>query len=116
MAEFMFPVKFAGTKHIRVEADSLEEAMKKCNHEAETAARYEMYQLTGTTYDVLVPVLVLLDEDKETWPYWGYGYHGTDGVDWRVHYTNKGKSDIPSYAEEIFPVPENWLDSWKKES
>lgn len=46
-----------------------------------------------------------LPTDKlKSWPYWGYGYYGSDGCDWRQYYTNKGLSSIPSYAEEVWPM------------
>lgn len=111
--EFLFPVKYAGVRHVRVEADTLEDAIKKCNDKADTAAKYEL-NLSGTTFDVLAPRLMLTKEQEETWPCWEYGYHGTDGSDWRVHYTREGKASIPDFAEESHPVPLDWLDSWKE--
>lgn len=41
----------------------------------------------------------------KTWPYWSYGYRGSDGCDWRQYTTDKGPMSIPSYAEEAFPIP-----------
>lgn len=48
--------------------------------------------------------LQLSTEEMKSWPYWGYGYYGTDGCDWRQYYTSEGWKGIPSYAEECWPM------------
>lgn len=111
--EFMIPVQYIGIRHARVQADSLEEAVKKVRSEADFKVRFEM-NLSRPHYEVLAPVLMLTEEEKLSWPYWEYGYSGSDGVDWRVHYTKDGLASIPDYAETKNPVPADWLESWKE--
>ena len=110
--DFIIPVQFIGTKHYRVTADSLEEAVKEVSDKADITAAYDL-GLTGVTKYIGAPWLMLDESQKETWLYWAYGYHGTDGDDWCVHYTNKGQASIPDFAEERYPVPADWIDSWK---
>lgn len=109
--EFMFPVRLIGTRHIRVFADDMQQALEIVNREAETYKRYES-KLVDNEHQVLAPVLMLTDEEKATWPYWQFGYYGNDACDWRVGYTDKGIEAIPDFAEESHPVPENWVSSW----
>lgn len=112
--EFLIPVRFTGVQYRRVQCDNIKDALKKVESEGRTSANYEL-PLSKCQHEVLAPVLMLTDEELESWPYWCYGYHGVDGVDWKVNYTNKGKSSIPDYAEESYPVPDNWIESWRKE-
>lgn len=112
--EFMFPVRYTGVGHKRVIADNLESALKMVKEQAETTARYDI-PLSDVQVDILAPELMLTEEEKETWPFWEYGYTGTDGVDWRTHYTRDGRASIPDYAEESHPVPGDWIESWKEE-
>ena len=111
--EFLFPVRYSGIKHARVQADTLEEAIQKAQHEADLKASFEL-NLSDAKFDVLAPRLALTPEQMETWPYWEYWYTGTDGVDWRAGYTKDGKGSIPDYAESFAPVPSDWLESWKE--
>lgn len=111
--EFLFPVKFSGVRHIRVTADTFDAAVEKCHREAEVKANYEL-NLSEAHYDVLVPRLMLTDEELKTWPCWGYGYSGTDGVDWRTGYTREGRASVPDFAEEVYPVPKDWIASWRE--
>lgn len=115
--EFLIPVKYSGVRHYRLEADTLEEALCKVGDTASLSAQFSLtvddVTLSSTQFDVLAPSLMLTDEQLETWPYWEYGYHGVDGVDWRVGYTKEGKGSIPDFAEKCYPVPADWLDSWK---
>ena len=53
----------------------------------------------------LQPSLMLAPEDRASWPYWSYGWTGTDGVDWRAYRTDKGIKSIPDIAEESWPIP-----------
>ena len=112
--EFLFPVRYTGIKHKRVEADTYDEAIEKVRHMADVEANFEL-RLASPQFDILAPRLMLPEDQKATWPYWEYWYTGTDGVDWRVGYTNKGQADIPDFAESRYPVPADWLDSWKEE-
>ena len=110
--EFLFPVRYSGIRHSRVQADSLEEAIQKVKQEADIKAGFEL-NLSGASFDVLAPRLMLTPEQLETWPCWEYWYTGTDGVDWRSGYTQDGKASIPDFAESCAPVPLDWLESWK---
>lgn len=108
----MFPVQYTGIRYKRVTADSFDEAVAKVQDDAERFKRFELH-LVDSTSAVLAPCLMLTDEELKTWPCWAYGFYGTDGTDWRVHYTNKGRQDIPDYAEEVYPVPKDWITSWR---
>lgn len=110
--EFMFGVKFQGLRHIRVEADSIEEAIRQCSKIAEGMKNERLF-LSDVSFDVLAPVLFLTEEEKEDWPYWSYSYPGVDGIDWCTGYTKDGKGCIPDFAVEWHPVPSNWLPSWQ---
>lgn len=50
--------------------------------------------------------LNLNDEQKLAWPWWGYGWFGTDGIDWRQYYTDKGLAGIgcKCIVEELYPM------------
>ncbi len=111
--EFLFPVKYSVIRHERVEANTLQDALSIVQRKARTRANLEL-GIADDQFDVLAPRLALSAKERETWPFWEYGYTGTDGVDWRVGYTDKGKKDIPSFAESCSPVPADWLESWKK--
>lgn len=50
------------------------------------------------------PNFPLKTKQLKTWPYWMYGYYGSDGCDWRQYCTNKGWQSIPEYAEEAWPI------------
>lgn len=111
--EFLFPVKYSVIRYERVVADSVQDALSLVTQKAHTRARFEL-DLADDQFEVLAPRLALSTEEREAWPYWEYGYTGTDGLDWRVGYTDKGQGDIPSFAESRNPVPADWLESWKK--
>ncbi len=110
--EFLIPIKYTGIKHQRVTADTLQEALEIVSQKADIQTHCEL-TLSNSQFDILAPRLMISEEEKESWPYWEYGYTGTDGVDWHVGYTNKGKKDIPEFAETIAPVPVDWLESWR---
>lgn len=111
--EFIIPVRFTGTRCYHLSKPTLDEAVEEAKHKAYVAASFEI-GLTDTQTDVLSPRLMLTDEQLRDWPYWAYGYTGTDGVDWRVHYTKDGRASIPDFAEQSYPVPPDWIDSWKE--
>ncbi len=48
--------------------------------------------------------LSLDSEELKTWPFWRYGWYGTDGCDWREYATDKGFEGIESIAEEASPL------------
>lgn len=48
--------------------------------------------------------LAFSKEEIVRWRYWGYGYTGNDGIDWRIDYTYGGLEDVPDYAEEMWPM------------
>lgn len=103
--KFAIPVKFTGVKTFHVDADTLDEALKMVGEKADTLERYELTQLGRMSHDILAPAMMLREEDLSSWPYWAYGWHGTDGCDWRQYMTNKGRGDIPDIAEEFWPIP-----------
>lgn len=48
--------------------------------------------------------LMLTEDQVKAWPFWSYGYHGTDGIDWRQYHTAGGFESLPSYTEEAEPL------------
>lgn len=113
--EFLFPVRYTGIRYHRATADSYDEAVKKISGEADIKANFEL-GLSEPKFELLAPRLMLPEELKATWPCWEFWYTGTDGVDWRVGYTRDGRASIPDYAEQMYPVPMDWLDSWNEGS
>lgn len=110
--DFLIPVRYTGIRYHRVSEETYEAAIAKVKNEADIKANFEL-NLASPKFEVLAPCLMLPEEQKATWKYWEYWYTGTDGVDWRVGYTKDGKESIPDFAEEMYPVPADWLDSWK---
>lgn len=108
--EFIIPVKFTGTASYHLSGANLEDALDKARKKADMTAQYELAgYLSDATFDVLAPVLALKEEQLPSWPYWCYGYHGTDGVNWRSRFTDKGPDGIPDFAEARYPVPKEWV-------
>lgn len=105
LTEFLIPVLCTGTRCRRVMAktyaEAAEEAVKKIGSENE----YSDNRFGDFRALALPPELMLEPKDRATWPYWAYGWHGTDGIDWRQYRTDKGIGDIPDIAEESWPIP-----------
>lgn len=104
LTEFLIPVLCTGTKLVRVTAETYAEAAKEAAEKVETDNRYSGSGVCDLKTLALQPELMLAPADRKAWPYWGYGWHGTDGVDWRAYRTDKGIASIPDIAEESWPI------------
>lgn len=56
--------------------------------------------------------LRLSAQELRSWPYWLYGWYGTDGCDWRQYPTADGMAAIPDMAEEATPLTKEQAASW----
>lgn len=104
LTEFLIPVLCTGTKLVHIHAKDYASAAKEAVEKIERENPYSEDPLNDLKTLPLQPELMLAPEDRESWPYWGYGWYGTDGVDWRGYRTDKGISDIPGIAEESWPI------------
>lgn len=46
------------------------------------------------------------------WPFWNYGWYGSDGTDWRSYATACGLKSVPDYAEEATPLTIEQAKKW----
>lgn len=105
LTEFVIPVLCTGTRTVRVMAQTYAQAIKEAEEKLEGDNRYTERRLEDFRAKALAPELMLEPNKRADWPYWGYGWHGTDGVDWRSYRTDKGPGSIPDIAEESWPIP-----------
>lgn len=105
LTEYLIPVLCTGIKYKTVHAKDAVEAGRIAQDKVDMEMRYSSDAMSGLTCRALAPELALRPEDRESWPYWAYGWHGTDGVDWRQYRTDKGIGAIPDIAEESWPIP-----------
>lgn len=105
LTEFSVPVLCTGIKYVRLFAENQEDAVKRASRTAMAENSFSAGALDEFTARALVPKLALRPEDRASWPYWSYGWHGTDGCDWRTYRTDKGIRSIPASAEESWPIP-----------
>lgn len=104
LTEFLIPVLCTGTKLVRVSAQTYAQAAKEATERIEKDNRYSSDRVPDLKTLALPPELMLAPEDRASWPYWGYGWYGTDEVDWRSYRTNAGIGSIPDIAEESWPI------------
>ena len=105
LAEYLVPVRVTGIKYYRCRASDVVEASKQAAGKVRMDFEYATDRLSGLDVQAMAPELELRPEDRPGWPYWGYGWHGTDGIDWRSYRTDKGPASIPDIAEESWPIP-----------
>lgn len=105
LTEFSIPVLCTGVRYRRVFAQTCAQATQEAEREVEKDNRYSADALQDFKARALAPELMLEPGKRASWPYWGYGWHGTDGIDWRSYRTDKGPGSIPDIAEESWPVP-----------
>lgn len=58
------------------------------------------------------PALGLDAEELKAWPFWTYGWYGTDGIDWRARATDRGLAGIDGIAEEATPLAPEQAAKW----
>ena len=56
--------------------------------------------------------LHLSADELTRWPYWLYGWWGTDGCDWKAYPTDQGMKGIPDVAEEAQPLTRKQAAAW----
>lgn len=105
LTEFVIPVLCTGTRTVRVMAQTYAQAIREAEEKIEGDNRYAEGRLEDFRAKALAPELMLEPDKRASWPYWGYGWHGTDGVDWRSYRTDKGPGSVPDIAEESWPIP-----------
>lgn len=108
LTEFIVPIRCTGIRNVRISAQTYAQAVKEAEDQVRTDQRYssgEIGRLQDFKAEALAPTLMLEPGQRAAWPYWGYGWHGTDGVDWRSYRTDKGPGSIPDMAEESWPIP-----------
>lgn len=105
LTEYLVPVFCAGIRYARVRAKNAVEAGQLAKKNIESSMRYSEFRPSRPTYQALAPELELKPEDRLSWPYWRYGWHGADGVDWSWFRTDQGIASIPGMAEEYEPIP-----------
>ena len=54
----------------------------------------------------------LTGEQKLLWPWWHYGWSGTDPNDWRAYATKDGLGGVPDIAEEATPLTMQQAMEW----
>lgn len=104
LTEFVIPVLCTGTRYARVMAESYAQAAEKAVRKIEGDNEYADHQFGDLKALALQPELMLPPEKRAEWPYWAYGWYGTDGIDWRQYRTDQGPGSIPSIAEESWPI------------
>lgn len=106
LTEFVIPVTITGVLTERVLAKTFVQAQREIQKKLHDANDLSSARRLG---DMRVycdsPNMSLSPEQRATWPYWAYGWYGTDGVDWRQYETDKGPGSIPDIAEESWPIP-----------
>lgn len=108
LTEFLIPVRCTGIRNVRVMAGTYAQAIREAEEQVRGLQRYsseEIGKLQDFKAEALALTLMLAPEQRAAWPYWGYGWYGTDGVDWRSYRTDKGPGSIPDIAEESWPIP-----------
>lgn len=105
LTEFVIPVNVTGVLTERVMADTFVQAQKKIQKKLHDANDLSSRKLHDMCVCCNSPLMSLSPEQRATWPYWAYGWYGTDGVDWRQYETDKGPGSIPDIAEESWPIP-----------
>lgn len=105
LTEFVIPVTVTGVLTERVMADTFVQAQKKIQKKLHDANDLSSRKLHDMCVCCNSPLMSLSPEQRATWPYWAYGWYGTDGVDWRQYETDKGPRSIPELAEESWPIP-----------
>lgn len=105
MTEYLIPVLCTGVKYVRTKMPDYSLAIKSAEDKIKTDNRYATDGLRQFTARALAPELALDPDQRKTWPYWAYGYYGTDGVNWRACQTDRGPGSIPDIAEESWPIP-----------
>lgn len=104
-AEYIIPVIVTGIKYRRVRTDEGISAAVRAAVEAEEMENtYSGAPLASMKASPMMPECIIPDSERDVWPYWGYGWHGTDGEDWRSGRTDKGRASIPDIAEESWPI------------
>lgn len=106
LTEFVVPVTITGVLTERVMAETFVQAQEKIRkklHDANDLSSSR--QLHDMRVYCDSPNMSLSPEQRATWPYWAYGWYGTDGVDWRQYETDKGPGSIPDIAEESWAIP-----------
>ena len=105
LTEFVVPVRITGVLTERVMAETFGQARQEIRMRLQVENNLSSRRLDDIQINCQAPVMSLSPEQRATWPYWGYGWYDTDGVDWRQYDTDKGPQSIPDLAEESWPIP-----------
>lgn len=105
LTEYLIPVLCTGIKYVRTRTQTFAQAVQEAEEKIKTGNAYASDSLSQFMARALAPELALNPDQRKTWPYWGYGYYGTDGVNWRSCQTDQGPGSIPDIAEESWPIP-----------